>query len=631
MTNHTHILIFSIGPVQSFIAEARRTVDLSNGSYMLVEVARSAAQAVDKAGGQLIFPTARALKEEVGVPNVLVALVANPKGVADKAVKAAKTRWQNFADDAQESLLSQDDPLLREIWQRQQNNHLEFYWIAAPYTDNNYAACYKKASEALAARKRTRNFDQVHEDGPKDSLSGSRSALRTSKSQNKAQAARDYWSQMRAKTTAAELQEGELLDTIGAMKRFAIGQQGFPSTSTVATTCFVKNCNRQNLAELVAQIKAINEKIKNIPPDIDYGSEEKLQAARHFFVAKKDYLRQIGNFADPNFPYGGDLLYEEGWARERLAENYGKLPESVYEQLAQEIASAKEILKLLHQDSPVNLVPYYAILQMDGDRMGKHISQCQKLAEHQQLSARLAEFTKAAGDIVQKNHGYLVYAGGDDVLAFFPVETALAAAGALVKAYQGKFEDWSQKDEDGNNLPFTASAGIAFAHYLYPLDAVLAATRRAEKQAKNKYDRDALCVTVLRRSGETLEVGGKWGDDDRLNTVKLVNELKVLFDDKQLPSRFPYNVLRDAPVVTEMEDKQQARPAILRQLVNRHKTSSVTNDKVKELVENWVAWANQYDDQVPSAPDSRKKQDQGFYELARWFVLARWLAVGGQE
>jgi CRISPR-associated protein Cmr2 len=62
------VLVFSLGPVQSFIAEARRAADLFTGSTILSELAKAAAQAIGT--GKLVYP---ASVEDVNVPNVLVA------------------------------------------------------------------------------------------------------------------------------------------------------------------------------------------------------------------------------------------------------------------------------------------------------------------------------------------------------------------------------------------------------------------------------------------------------------------------------------------------------------------------------------------------------------------------------
>ncbi len=53
----THLFLFTIGPVQAFIAQARRTQDLYIGSRMLSALAAAGVRAAtNSAGFQAIFP-----------------------------------------------------------------------------------------------------------------------------------------------------------------------------------------------------------------------------------------------------------------------------------------------------------------------------------------------------------------------------------------------------------------------------------------------------------------------------------------------------------------------------------------------------------------------------------------------
>src|SRR5690606_15822490 len=51
-----HLLLVTLGPVQDFIAQARRTRDLWYGSHLLSELARAAARAIDEGDARLVFP-----------------------------------------------------------------------------------------------------------------------------------------------------------------------------------------------------------------------------------------------------------------------------------------------------------------------------------------------------------------------------------------------------------------------------------------------------------------------------------------------------------------------------------------------------------------------------------------------
>src|SRR5690606_23843212 len=63
--------------------------------------------------------------------------------------------------------------------------------------------------------------------------------------------------------------------------------------------------------------------------------------------------------------------------------------------------------------------PYVACLVADGDRMGKAIGSLRSAGAHRKFSKALAGFADEARKVVEQQHrGALVYAGGDDVLAF---------------------------------------------------------------------------------------------------------------------------------------------------------------------------------------------------------------------
>ena len=80
----SHLMAIAVGPVQDFIAAARRTRDLWFGSYLLSEISRSVAASVEANGGKLIFP---ALIDTANVANVILAELPSgePNAVAANA------------------------------------------------------------------------------------------------------------------------------------------------------------------------------------------------------------------------------------------------------------------------------------------------------------------------------------------------------------------------------------------------------------------------------------------------------------------------------------------------------------------------------------------------------------------
>lgn len=183
---------------------------------------------------------------------------------------------------------------------------------------------------------------------------------------------------------------------------------------------------------------------------------------------------------------------------------------------------------------------------------------------HLQFSEALANFgLHATRRIVEDvHHGQLIYAGGDDVLAMLPADEAIACCLDLRAAFQGRRQDMTdgcrehfrdkapegflwlakpQKEEPSWPLlvpgpRMTVSAGIAIGHVKEPLQDMIAEAHHAEKRAKappekrvfdrsdkdpakqtlqwkpnEGWDRDALAVTLFKRSGETIRWGARFG------------------------------------------------------------------------------------------------------------------------
>lgn len=558
------LLIFSLGPVQGFLAEARRAQDLWAGSRLLSDLTRAAIQASLDLGGEPIYP---ADPRQESLPNKFV--VKLPEGIApEEAAQAARQAAQKellqrgeVARKFLESIIP-GDSVWEKIWQRQLENHLEFFWAAAAMEDD-YQSAYRRASWALDAVKRTRPFQQVKEDGLKDSLSGRRSALRTAQGD-----ARWYWKGIAAsgRVTAARLKPDgrERLDALGAVKRFGFGDEAerFPSASSVAAADYLARVPHRDLAAY----------------------RKTLQAVPQFYRVREDEI----------WPYDGDLLYPETLIPERLRTSYG-FGDADLQRYEVELEAVRLALRTLY-NSAGRPSPYYALLVMDGDNMGKRVAKCTSEEKHRQLSQQLVDFAARTREILERHQGTAVYTGGDDVLGLLPLKTALPAAQALAQAF-------------AQMVPGrTASAGLSFAHHLYPLDAVLRAAREAEGRAKGMEGKNAVCVRALKRSGEPIEVRSHWGD---LGT--LFEELCQWFADGALSSRFAYEAAANLPFL----EGEPVRSELKRQIQRHREPSKPTPPDPAHLADRLAAWAE-------SLPGKAE-------ELTGWLLLARFVAQGGGE
>src|SRR6184192_2045093 len=91
-----YLFLVSIGPVQGFIASARRTRDLTFGSWLLSELAKAAAQKIAEMNGieSLIFPAPQNMKElepatPLNVANKIVAIIQQSPQIVGMEVREA--------------------------------------------------------------------------------------------------------------------------------------------------------------------------------------------------------------------------------------------------------------------------------------------------------------------------------------------------------------------------------------------------------------------------------------------------------------------------------------------------------------------------------------------------------------
>lgn len=173
----TSLLAISLGPVQDFIAAARRTADLHAGSELLVAVVGAAANTFT--AEELIFPT----NPQAGGANKILAVVSDdPAGRAETARQAAVHSLTEAWSHARQDLTK---PGLDRFvdWERadeQITDFLEFYAAWTPLVE--YAASRTRVERLLAARKALRNFRPLageREGYPRSALDPSRASVVT--------------------------------------------------------------------------------------------------------------------------------------------------------------------------------------------------------------------------------------------------------------------------------------------------------------------------------------------------------------------------------------------------------------------------------------------------------------------
>jgi CRISPR-associated protein Cmr2 len=506
----THLLIVSVGPVQDFITTARRSRDLWFGSWFLSELAKAAALAIAQLTPQnepygLVFPRANLQPDlqpgsSFNVANKIVALIDQSPAVVGKAVRTkVLDRLGEIRDVAFQTIDS--NYFSRTVAEAQVVDLLELYWVATPVADfhdhNAYAIARAQAEALLAARKATRDFAQVklHSDGgwgahtPKSSLDGLRESVIDEKAYDRLDEKQLF--------NHYGVRRGERLCGVGLLKRRGNRgiQDSFYSTSHVAALPL----------------------LHRITADEQLATQQYIKTLSSLGIAS-DALKFPKGWSHPSFEADGHLLFPE-----RLAEFFDKDEKGNLQ--AARSALTTFLKAATNGQFPL---PYYALLHADGDHMGKAIDAQKSADSHRTLSQKLAEFARQVEQIVEKTHqGSLVYAGGDDVLAFLPLHTVLACARELADTFRQHMVDF--KTEEG--LSPTLSAGVAIAHHIEPLSDALQLVRDAEKDAKKVKGKNALAVILSKRSGVDRTVWDSWGKlDQRLDLFIALHRMDAVPD-----------------------------------------------------------------------------------------------------
>jgi CRISPR-associated protein Cmr2 len=443
-----YLLAISIGPVQEFIAAARRTADLLAGSELLVKIAQTVAESVAR-HGTLIFPA----DTEHDGPNKILALITDgePAGIAKAARKAADERLQYHWDRVKMRIPNLDAALAKA----QIVQFLEFYaaWYPVAEDQYGYQTARLQVDRLLAGRKARREFTQPISPGNrlKSPLDPSRDCALAE-------------IHPKCHRYPLYLKQTETLDAVSLLKRIYGVEAGssvegsMPSTSEMA--------------------------LRAVLPQLERAAPQQMQRLTQ-------YRHALGSAVDL-----GDFFF------------LGRLKDMAGEELTDKLTPDQlgEIDELrcqvLEKIGRKECPPYYAILVADGDRMGAMLNEMTTIEQHQQFSRDLSGFAEWAKGCVRQHHGQPVYTGGDDVLALLPVNRALECAAALAREFRARLIH----PKDGGTL----SVGIAIVHFLDSLQVSLGHARAAERLAK--VERNSLAVAQHTRGGEPLSVSDRWDD-----------------------------------------------------------------------------------------------------------------------
>jgi CRISPR-associated protein Cmr2 len=617
-TRKASIMVFSLAPVQDFISRARKLKDFWAGSLILSWLAFEGIREIIYGYGSdhIIYPSLinqpmvnRLLVEECGfsavnlpdgwvratgvasLPNkfVFLAPAGREQEIADAVTQGIQKAWRNLGQKTLEQIekvVGETDRDLNAIFKRQIEHFWSFQWSACPLPDEGnreaivkllpksvwanplrliddskglphpakgegtlYQAAHALAQVYLAAGKLRKEDSRPAEEGIKCQLHGDLEALRfehaKAKGNKNPRPENDpFWGQFRREWQRfgpSDFKETERISAVAIVKRLAghvtgkmdhhplkpffASRRRFPSTTEMALTDW---------------FVALEEAMPDAKGEI--GDNWKAKLAQYVHEAEA-----------------------EGEENPEVFEIEPVTPDqrSICRRII--LAAEKKNMGILDQDR------YYAILLMDGDKMGSlvngetlasswrsvlHPSLTERLANpdfaknfhifwkkwldeprllspsvHAALSEALGDFALATVPaIIERHRGVLIYAGGDDVCAVMPVSTALVAAREIAVSWGHGFVMLNGKGAAtpvsgswrpgtgrlaihlGQGKDISISAGIYIVHHKQPLIGAIRRAHQVLDMAKEKGDRNAVAVELAKRSGGKRCFVSKWNE-----------------------------------------------------------------------------------------------------------------------
>ena len=533
------MLMFTIGPVQSFIEAARKTEDLWMGSYILSYLIATAMEKIQGDDVEIIYPAIGNQspfdfwgKQDPTTPSFPNLFLAISDGIkvsqgdlaqrAKKAEQSVKTEFESIAKRVLDKAFGNwHGTYVENIFNRQISDFFDIYWvITEKETDQKYGDWYAHTAGSLAAVKNCRTFEQIEEVGRKCSLDGTREILHPEEKES-IEDAMEWWERF-AKRTPRHCRQKEALCAISLTKRmgmhflenyskfsteFAESRPRFPSTSEVATANYKEQivCKPDALEAYTKYCEAVKNLRQSKDEDANIPTIQPLPKIKY----------PLPNNVD------GEWLYEETLEPAYLEQYYNVDVLKAVDQIEQ----CKELHKKLVQLLKGEPGKYYAAIALDADNMGEVNRNAENREKHKEHSKQLIQYTKDARQIVEEEHlGKLTYAGGDDLLALANLEDLLP----ILKKLRNKFPKFT-----------SVSAGVCIAHNKMPLGDVLQHARRMEKKSKNDGGRDAIGIALFKRSGNVSEMVTNWEHGDHKVLAVGQRLVKVLQND-EISKRFLY-------------------------------------------------------------------------------------------
>lgn len=488
------LLRISIGPVQEFISEARKSRDLFMGSRLLSKATLKSMNPIlaNFRKEAIIYPYIKYSPTCLNnsIPNIyMVKIPKVPRSELYKIVDQMEQELQKFWDEIKDEVGKRLPCSTVEYYEQMKEPLFYMNWVAIPITSDDLSRSYKSKVEDLLhfleERKLTRTFGAWNGDNSvKCNQCGHRESMPD-----------ELFSQLRdTKQFKGMFRENEKLCSVCLLKRLLYAEKvglqkpRFDSVVDISATTIKEIISKNESKEEVKEFNSIIDKLKE-------------------YISNSRIDEYTINSRKP-----GEFYYKDYLDYDFLKKEHGIGDNSNFKDLCKE---AQEKISAVYKVTGINKPSkYYTIVSMDGDDMGKFMSgefiheEIFTIEYQKNLSKILAETASKTSDIIETNgKGQCIYSGGDDLLAFLPLKNSLETIEKLKSSFTDGFVNFDKKP--------TSSAGIVILHHRDPLQRGLIKSRENVEKAKDWFHgKNSFFITVRIFSGTVITWGYKWLIED---------------------------------------------------------------------------------------------------------------------
>ena len=220
--------------------------------------------------------------------------------------------------------------------------------------------------------------------------------------------------------------------------------------------------------------------------------------------------------------------------------------------------------KFKNRDKLKKYNEYVALVQVDGDSIGKVISNLKEHEDYKKFSHKLLKYSQDSHKIIKEYGGFTIYAGGDDLLFIAPIvninsenkcKNIFQLFDSLSEEFHNNFKEYIEKD-----VRPTISIGAAVVHNKFPLYFALEEARnllfnKAKHFKDGDNEKNAVAFKVIKNSGESFEsVLGKESDlyKNFKKMFNLVYEEERHDDEKKSLNQIHIKVLQDKVLLSQI-------------------------------------------------------------------------------